>query len=144
MQLQGLLSTQLPHAPSLVLQTEGLHAARGAGGDQSQWGAEARGVQSELDEIGKVRAVVERLESRMGRSNPQVGKAWLSLARMYQHAGRASAAGMAAAAEALARAQAICRQVSSGMEAPVPPACEQSFAYLMSRVAGQQDGTAKA
>lgn len=135
------MSTQLPHAPSLVLQTEGL---RGAGGGQQQRGAEAtREVQqAELDEIGKVRAVVERLESRMGRSNPQVGKAWLSLARMYQHAGRASAAGMAAAAEALARAQAVCRQVSGGMEAPVPPACEQSFAYLMSRVARQQDGAA--
>lgn len=40
----------------------------------------------DLSEVEKMKVVVERLEARLGRNNPQVGKAWLQLARMYQHA----------------------------------------------------------
>ena len=104
----------------------------------------AGNVQNALAEIGKVRAVVERLEARMGRNNPQVGKAWLSLARMYQHVGggRSGIAPAAtlreavvAASEALARARAVCREFASGMGTQEPPGCIESFTYLQSRCA---------
>jgi hypothetical protein len=95
----------------------------------------------ELAEIGRMRTVVERLESRMGRSNPQVGKAWLSLARMYQHVG--GPAGGAAAAEALTRALAVSRTFSAEFAVELPVQFAESFAYLIDRVqpagpAGQQ------
>jgi hypothetical protein len=68
----------------------------------------------------------------------QVGKAWLSLARMYQAVGSSSREGSAAAAEALARAQAVFRQYAGGLDAPPPyAACDESFAYLMGRVRRQ-------
>ena len=52
---------------------------------------------------------------------------------------------MAAAAEALSRAQLVCRTFSSGVNIPMPQACEDSFTYLLGRMAmhqQQRDGDA--
>lgn len=141
-------ASELPRAPSLILDSGGAGLRPSSGGGAGLAGGpstfqSAAEVQAALAEIGKVRAVVERLEARMGRNNPQVGKAWLSLARMYQHVGGGSKLSGAtstmlreaviAASEALSRARAVCREFASGMGLPEPQACEESFAYLQSR-----------
>ncbi len=64
----GLLSTQLPSVPSLIM-PDGIPSSGGSRPHEHGAGGQA----AKLAEIGKVRVVVERLEARMGRSNPQVG-----------------------------------------------------------------------
>ncbi|KAG1676555.1 hypothetical protein FOA52_000098 [Chlamydomonas sp. UWO 241] len=87
---------------------------------------------SPLSEIGRVRSVVEKLEARMGDANPQVGKAWLSLARMYQHVGaRGFADAVPQAADALTRARAVARRASARHALVMAPGAERALAYLM-------------
>ncbi|GAX82406.1 hypothetical protein CEUSTIGMA_g9834.t1 [Chlamydomonas eustigma] len=133
--MDGMFSTQLPPPPSLVLQPRNGSSLGASVISQGQPSTSSDDpVHAQLMDIGKVRAVVERLEARMGRNNPQVGKAWVSLARMYQHVGDSCKESMDAAAEALSRALAVCRQFSNGLNAAVPSTCEESFTYLMQRV----------
>ncbi len=67
----------------------------------------------------------------------QVGKAWLALARMYQHTMESGGgAGKERAAAALQRAWAVCRNCAAGCNATLE--CSDAFAYLTDRVQQQQ------
>ena len=98
-------------------------------------------MESDLAEIALVQSVVEKLEAKLGNSHPQVGKAWLALARMYQHVGTAnsSAAGMDSAARALARAWSVCHCCASSMCYSLK--CDEAFKYLQGHLtsAGERE-----
>lgn len=120
-------------------------ASRPAGAQQQQqarsreYGAlTPQQAQQEMAEVARMKAVVERLELRMGRGNPQVGKAWLSVARMYQHIGGSLPEAKAQAAEALARAQAVCRQFCAEHKCSASSACDEGFRYLQTQT-GDKD-----
>lgn len=114
-----------------------------------------------------MRQVVERLEGRMGKLSPQVGKAWMSLARMYQHLStsfsaapdKEAAGGKAGggsetdeerlvregAVSALARAMAVAKELSAEHPQLVPRVApnggdpsQRGFAYLVERVQRQR------
>lgn len=103
----------------------------------------------------------------MGKQSPQVGKAWMSLARMYQHLSATSAPSRVArgsrgtdemkeeeeteegrlvregAASALARAMAVARELSAEHPQLLPQmapleSSQQGFAYLVERVQRQR------
>ncbi|KXZ47081.1 hypothetical protein GPECTOR_38g318 [Gonium pectorale] len=68
----------------------------------------------------------------------KVGKAWLALARMYQHLGESERnngtcckSSMAMAAEALKRAMAVCRACAESCGTEVQ--CEEAYRYLTTR-----------
>ncbi|GFR40076.1 hypothetical protein Agub_g620 [Astrephomene gubernaculifera] len=95
-------------------------------------------VQSELAEITRMQTVVERLESKLGNTHPQVGKAWLALSRMYQHVAEAErnnggtgSTNMAKAAAAVKRAWAVCRACAESCGTSLQ--CDDSFRYLTNR-----------
>ncbi|EFJ52489.1 hypothetical protein VOLCADRAFT_115965 [Volvox carteri f. nagariensis] len=95
-------------------------------------------VEHELTEITRVQKVVERLESKLGNTHPQVGKAWLSVARMYQHLaeaqrnnGESCASSKAKSVEALKRARAVCQAVAESCGTTLQ--CEAAFDYLTAR-----------
>lgn len=69
----------------------------------------------------------------MLRHASQVGKAWLALARMYQHVGAAGHGGMDRAADALKRAWAVCRGCAESCGVAVH--CEGAFGYLAAAAA---------
>ncbi|GLC41229.1 hypothetical protein PLESTB_001524600 [Pleodorina starrii] len=95
-------------------------------------------VEHELAEITRMQTVVERLESKLGNTHPQVGKAWLSVSRMYQHLAEAQrnngedcASSKAQCVEALKRARAVCRAVAESCGTTLQ--CEAAFEYLTAR-----------
>ncbi|GIL71918.1 hypothetical protein Vretimale_607 [Volvox reticuliferus] len=95
-------------------------------------------VEHEFKEITRVQTVVERLESKLGNTHPQVGKAWLSLSRMYQHLAEAQRniggccmSSRAKSVEALKRARTVCRAVAESCGTSL--LCEVAFDYLTAR-----------
>jgi len=91
-------------------------------------------VEAELAEISKVQGVVEKLEQKLGGSHPQVGKAWLSVARMYQSVGGSAEIGMVRAREVLARANAAFNACAE--ESKQPTKSEAEWQYLKDRLSG--------
>ncbi|KAG2448873.1 hypothetical protein HYH02_006222 [Chlamydomonas schloesseri] len=125
--------------PSLTLPSQPPPSTSGASGGQQVWPPRLTPaqVESELVEIKRVQTVVERLESKLGNTHPQVGKAWLALARMYQHVAEAErnngvncASSMTKATEALRRAWAVCRGCAESCGASI--GCDEAFEYLTS------------
>ncbi|KAG2501133.1 hypothetical protein HYH03_000951 [Edaphochlamys debaryana] len=108
-------------------------------------------VEKQLAEIARMQAVVEKLESRLGNTHAQVGKAWLAVARMHQYAaeaerglGLACGGSLAKAAEALRRAAAVTRAVAESCGSSMGAAAEEAFTYLTTRLnqAGQAEQAA--
>ena len=100
----------------------------------------------DLSEVEKMKAVVERLETRMGRKNPQVGKAWLHLARMYQHASGSISNDAETkeqcregAAQALAMAVECSRELTrEHNDLALAPRAKNGFDYLVERIQRQR------
>lgn len=76
-----------------------------------------------------------------------MGKAWLALARMYQHVAEAErnngvncASSMTKAAEALRRAWAVCRGCAESCGAAI--SCDEAFSYLTSSCSNAAEAAA--
>ncbi len=76
--------------------------------------------------------ILAQLPSQSLRARAQVGKAWLALARMYQHVGASGTAGMRRAAEALQHAWSVCHNCAQACGTQLR--CGPSLGYLQQRV----------
>ncbi|PNW77556.1 hypothetical protein CHLRE_10g441800v5 [Chlamydomonas reinhardtii] len=145
----GAPTLQPLQPPSLSLPSQPPPSTGGAGSGQQVWPPRLTPaqVESELVGIKRVQTVVERLESKLGNTHPQVGKAWLALARMYQHVAEAErnngvncASSMTKAAEALRRAWAVCRGCAESCGAAI--SCDEAFSYLTSSCSNAAEAAA--
>ncbi|KAG2432852.1 hypothetical protein HXX76_008585 [Chlamydomonas incerta] len=134
---QMLQPLQQLQPSTLTLPSQPPPSTSGGSGGQQVWPPRLTPaqVESELVEIKRVQTVVERLESKLGNTHPQVGKAWLALARMYQHLAEAErnngvncASSMTKATEALRRAWTVCRGCADSCGAAI--GCDEAFDYL--------------
>lgn len=84
-------------------------------------------------DAARVQIVAERLEGKLGAGHPQVGKAWLTAARMYMHIGAAGGPDMAArASHALQRARDACNHMARAAAASMQPSVSLEFDFLVS------------
>eukprot|EP00798_Chlamydomonas_sp_ICE-L_P013473 gene13473-19333_t len=94
-------------------------------------------ARAKLAEAERVQDVVTSLETRLGQSHPTVGKAWLTLSRMFHHLSDALPTCRDRAAAALGRAVEIgkrcAEQHNTAME------CYDSVAYLRGVMGGSQN-----
>jgi hypothetical protein len=101
----------------------------------------------DISEATKMKMVAEKLESRMGKGNPKVGKTWLTVARMYQHAASVNEADeehcREGAAHALSMALQCCQEVTRQDAAlSLAPKSQESFDYLFERIKRQRTSIA--
>jgi hypothetical protein len=101
----------------------------------------------DLSEATKMKMVAEKLEARMGKSNPKVGKTWLTVARMYQHASSAHDADEEQCREGAAHALSMalqCFQEVTRQHAALSLASksQESFDYLFERIKRQRTSIA--
>ncbi|KAF5833881.1 HB1, ASXL, restriction endonuclease HTH domain-containing protein [Dunaliella salina] len=81
-------------------------------------------------EAACMQIVAERLEARLGRKNPQVGKAWIVVARMHHCLGeqRGDATMMQRALQAVKHAQEVCSEAARALG--TTSQCDAHFATL--------------
>lgn len=98
----------------------------------------------DLSEATKMKVVAEKLEARMGKSNPKVGKTWLTVARMYQNASRGVDQAdeepcKEGAAHALSQALECCRVITQQhSNLSMTPRAQEGFDYLFTRIKKQR------
>lgn len=96
----------------------------------------AAGEAPSLAQLQQLEARVDASEQHCGKHYPPVGKAWMTISRMYHSA----PGGAAGAARAVARAQEClqaCRdqlRSSAGSGCSSNTSCDDSFEYLLGRV----------
>lgn len=94
----------------------------------------------QLLEAIQVQAATERLASKLGPSHPQIPRAWLAVARLFQALGPAGGPeAVSRAAAALNHVRETCHAMAQAAGSTVQPACDSALSYLLERT-GQQGG----
>ncbi|KAL4436912.1 hypothetical protein ABPG75_004051 [Micractinium tetrahymenae] len=127
MHAEGQEQVNILNLPLPEVDSQGGTAAHGSEGGAVPAPASA----VEPSQLKEAEAQVMALEKELGTSHPEVGKAYLSLSRLYL-AGCAESASKQLAVAALSRAAEIMNVCQLALKRQ--PSCTSSFSYLMDRI----------